>query len=126
SGGKAKSCKLKWREKTNIPPDVPRGFTPPKPNQWYDVMDFPFADQTHDWATRKEPCGGSETVSIWDQPAVGRGLKGTPRRLEFEFTLESAPGCQCSSSSITKRAYQVITLINGQEDPTQTFFEVIN
>jgi hypothetical protein len=108
--GPESGCTLKWKERTNVPAHL----RDPK-DQWYDVVEIPQSQVAAIWSARKQPCPGSENVAIPDPPALGKTPGRTvTRKLEFEFILESSQGCPCANRSITKKAEQVLRMVNAQ------------
>ena len=120
--GTAGSCKLTWRERSNVPPrsDIPK-------NEWYNAFaKFPAAKAKKAWDARKEPCGGTETLYLPDEPTITKypADRTIVRFLDIEITLESTSGCYCASKSITRNISQTLSLINGTPDWNGSTFKV--
>ncbi len=117
-------CSLEWKEKTNVPyvADMP-------PDQWTDMAALPSTRNSptlQPWADRKQPCPGSESITITDIPGLGISPDRTvTRTLEFEITVKSSPGCLCASSSKTVKATQVLVMVNGQPQWSSSSFAVL-
>jgi RHS repeat-associated protein len=120
---KTASCSLEWKEKSNLP------FYPGVPvNTWANANQiWPNNDVFFPWNNRKQPCPGSENISLTDTPSFANFPAGrsATRILEFEITVKSSPGCHCASASKTVRAKQVLVMLNGQPQWNQSSFEVL-
>jgi len=115
-------CSLEWKEKTNVP-----AFLGVPADQWTDMSAmFPTAATFSPWNNRKQPCPGSENITITDIPWLGINPGRTvTRRLEFEVTVKSSPGCLCAISSKTVKAIQVLVMVNGQPQWGSSSFNVL-
>ena len=107
------SCSMVWREK------ISRDANPPAvANQWDDIFTLaPNSVQKRQWDRRREPCPGSEMVTVHDPPSMQVPLQGPQdivRVLEFEITAYSSTFCPCAFKSLTVRAIQVLTFVGGQ------------
>jgi hypothetical protein len=122
-GEKAKSCKFKWIETT----DLPTGKGEPEGVPYDVIEEYKTSQQASAWAGRKQPCGGTETLEIPDKPVLQlyRGRNDT-RHLSFVFQLESAPGCPCSNDKVTKRLTQVLVVRNGRAIWLESEFTISN
>jgi len=96
-------AQLKWEEASSRPPD----WQNQKPGEWYDMYArFPKTPTFNAWNNRKQPCPGTETVTITDEPAAS--LLMPARTLDFKITVKSGEKCKCDTKSLTVTAKQVL------------------
>jgi hypothetical protein len=112
-------CTLEWWERTNVPA-VPGH----RPNVWQELYSHYSVSPTFDpWKNRAIPCpgGGTLTVTIMDPPALGiRPGRTVTRTLEFRLVIKECAARGTTSVSATAR--QVLVMINGQPQPSQSSF----
>jgi RHS repeat-associated protein len=105
-------CTLEWLEKNTLPsyPEIPI-------DQWFDMYQFPKTrpDFAGSWDARKKPCGKSETVTDYDEPALRRWRHRTAqRRIDFMIIVHSAPDCPCTNRSLMVTAEQRLVLADNR------------
>jgi len=91
-------CILEWKEKATYAEPSPYDHMP---SEWKGQMNR----TKHIWwysNARQRPCPGNEHVLVPDFPGLPNeaGYSRT-RTLEFDITLKSAAGCNCTYSSLT-------------------------
>jgi hypothetical protein len=112
---------LQWWEKTNVPyREVPTA------NTWTQITN-PKAGSIEKWKP-KEPCPGSETVTLLDSPGLALIPGRTETRvLEFRIIVDSGPNCSvCGKSQAKATARQTVVLVDGKADKDKSKFEVPN
>ncbi len=113
----AGDCTLKWFETTNEP-----YFPGMIPHREIDVFEhYPGPREPggtfFPWIDRKKPCPGNESVTLHDQPQMGKGFdnkKTFERYLLIRIVVESSPNCDCKSNKVWITARQVLGVRLGK------------
>jgi hypothetical protein len=121
--GAHRSCTLEWWEKTNQPYTLV-----PQPNSWTRITDKK-AGSIEKWAQQvKEPCPGSETITLMDPPSLAEGGdRSLTRVLEFRIVVNSGSGCSsCGNARLQATARQTLVMEKGKVIKAKSKFEVPN
>ena len=113
-----RDCTLQWFETSDVP-----YFDDMQPNSEIDVFEnnpgphLPGGTFAPWWGPplgRDKPCPGSETVSLHDEPKIGK-IKGISRKryLLIRIVVKSAADCPCSKSEVWVTARQLLEVKNG-------------
>ena len=117
-------CSLEWFEKTNVP--YVAGMLV---NQWQELTKLPAlaaSPTLAPWYNRQRPFSGTSNVTITDTPGLGVRLGRTEtRELEIMVKVHSAPNCNCAISDKTVHLKQVLKMINGVPNWTDSSLEVL-